>query len=390
MRTLPETREPWRVAVLTTGRQDYGILRSTLLALRDDRRFALLVYAGGMHLVHRFGHTIDLIRGDGVSVARELDFVADPADDIADTARAVSVIGDALQTDAPDALLVLGDRSETLAAGLAAALARVPVVHLHGGEETEGALDNMFRHALTKLSQLHLVSHQTHADRVRQMGEDPARIVVVGAPGLDHLYRNDLSTVGDLEQRIERPIAWPLILVTLHPTTLADDPDSAFEARAVAGALDSVGGTIVVTAPNADRGGDAIRAFWSAWIAGRANAVMIASLGDADYWGLMREADVMIGNSSSGIIEAPAVALPVVNVGDRQRGRLRGAGVKDVPADAARIREATLAALETARRKAAAPSSLYPAGAAAPRIVGALAAWLPERTLRKPFRGVSA
>lgn len=381
----------WRIAVLTTGRQDYGILRSTMLALRDDRRFELLVYAGGMHVSERFGRTIEFIRRDGFSIARELAFVAEPPDVVADTAAALRAVGDALRSDAPDAVVLLGDRSETAAAAMAAALARVPVVHLHGGEETEGAVDNMFRHAITKLAHLHLVSHEMHASRVRQMGERADNVVVVGAPGLDHLHREDLSDVGDIERRIGQAMARPLILVTVHPTTLAETTDTAFEARAVAAALEDFRGTVVITAPNADQGGAAIRAFWDEWVKPRRNAVVVAALGDADYWGLMRTADVMVGNSSSGMIEAPAVALPVVNVGDRQTGRLRAAAVIDVPVDPALIRTAIHTALDPSRRSALSKAGrVFPEGPAAPRIVAALAEWLPRRTLRKPFQGAAS
>lgn len=381
----------WRLAVLTTGRQDYGILRSTIRELRADARFEPLLYAGGMHCSPRFGRSVELLRDDGCEVARELPFIAEPPDPVEDAAAAVRVVAAALGADKPDALMLAGDRSETLAAGVAASLQRVPIVHLHGGEESEGALDNAFRHALTKLSHLHLVSHAEHAVRVLQMGEPQSNVVVVGAPGLDHLYRDDLSTGPRLAEALGRRLVHPVVLVTVHPTTLADDDDPAFEARAVAAALEDFDGTHVVSQPNADRGGKEIREFWKGWAASRPNVVLSNALSDAVYWGLMREADVMVGNSSSGIVEAFAAGLPVVNVGDRQRGRLRGPGTVDVAADSVAIRGAMRAALDPRQRAAISQSPpLYPQGSAARRIVAALAEWLPRRSLRKTFVRVKA
>ena len=152
-----------RIAVLTTGRQDYGILRSTILLLRQTPDFTTLVWAGGTHLRPRFGEPLALLRRDGVTPDRTLDFLGEPPEPTADAARTLESVAGALGADRPEALMLMGDRSETLAAGLAATLAGIPIVHLHGGEETEGALDNACRHALTKLSHLHLVSHPTHA-----------------------------------------------------------------------------------------------------------------------------------------------------------------------------------------------------------------------------------
>jgi UDP-hydrolysing UDP-N-acetyl-D-glucosamine 2-epimerase len=379
------------VAVLTTGRQDYGILRSTIRALESDPRFTVLLYAGGMHCSPRFGHTIDLLRADTRSIARELPFLAEPPAQASDAAEALRMIADALAADAPDALVLLGDRSETLAAAAAATLVRVPLVHLHGGEESEGAVDNAFRHAITKLAHLHLVSHADHAVRVLQMGEPPENVSIVGAPGLDHLFRDDLPEGPGLAAALGLPLERPLVLVTVHPTTLSEADDPAAEARAVGEALEGLGGTVVITQPNADRGGASISAFWTRWADGRRGVLVADALGETLYWALMRQADVMVGNSSSGVIEAPAAGLPVVNVGDRQRGRLRAVATVDVAPEAAAIRRAIDAALAPGRRAAvAAMPTPYPAGPAAPRIVAALAEWLPRRTLRKAFHRLGA
>lgn len=370
-----------RLAVLTTGRQDYGILRSTILLLRRTPGFEVAVWAGGMHLQPRFGEPLAALRRDDVPVARELPFLAEPPSPTADAAAALQRVGGALAEDRPDALVLVGDRTETLAAGVAATIAGVPIVHLHGGEETEGAIDNACRHALTKLSHLHLVSHRVHADRVIRMGEDPSCVVVVGAPSLDHAFRDDLPGRDALGAELGLALEPPVVLVTVHPATLG--APAREEVAAVAGAMAGVPATYVVTAPNADEGGAEITDYWRSWAGGRDRVAVVEALGDRRYWATLRLADAVLGNSSSGIIEAPALGVPVVNVGDRQRGRLRFGPVADVPADESAVTAALRKALATGRGGSG--EGDYPAPPVAPRIVEALRRWQIPRPPRKRF-----
>ena len=372
--------KPKRLAILTTGRQDYGILRSTVRALGADHRFEMEVWAGGMHLSRRFGRTIELLLADGVPVTLELDFLTEDHDEVATTARALEVVGRALAESRPDALVLVGDRTETLAAAAAATLSGVPIAHLHGGEETEGAIDNACRHAITKLSHLHLVSHEQHAERVRQMGEQPETVVVVGAAGLDNAYRKDLPSRKALEEYLGAELEDPVVVVTVHPTTLGGEPLE--DVVAVAEAMERVDARYVITAPNADAGGHAIREFWDRWVPDRQGAFLREALGEARYWGILRIAAAVLGNSSSGIIEAPALGIPVVNVGARQAGRFRYGSVRDVPADPHAVADALAAALREGRSEVV---DGYPTGPAAPRIVEALARWEMPRPPRKRF-----
>jgi UDP-hydrolysing UDP-N-acetyl-D-glucosamine 2-epimerase len=373
--------EPRRLAILTTGRQDYGILRSTILLLGRTPGVQPAIWAGGMHLDARYGEPLAGLHEDGVKPARQLPFLRERLDATADTAAVLRQVGTALREDRPDALVLLGDRTETLAAALAATLERVPLVHLHGGEESEGAIDNACRHALTKLSHLHLVSHPVYADRVVQMGEDPRTVVVVGAAGLDNAYRDDLPSRTELEASLGVALEAPVVLVTVHSTTLGGPPNE--EVAAVAAAMAKVPATYVVTAPNSDRGGDDISRFWQTWVPSHRNVTLVNSLGDRRYWALLRQTSAILGNSSSGIIEAPALGVPVVNVGDRQRGRLRYGSVTDVPVDAAAIAAALRTAVAEGRSGPYAGG--YPAGMAAPRIVKALLRWEIPRPPRKQF-----
>lgn len=376
--------ERYSLAILTTGRQDYGILRSSIHLLLAERRLEARVWVGGMHLSERFGRTIDHVRADGVPVHRELEFVHEPPDPAADASRALLATARAIAAEPIDAMLLMGDRLETLAAGVAATVAGVPIIHLHGGEESEGAIDNACRHALTKLSHLHLVSHELHARRVRQMGEDPATVVVVGPPGLDNAVRQDLPDRAQLGRTLGLDLRDPVVLVTLHPVTIGGE--SKREVEELAAAIERVPATYIITQPNSDAGGADIAAFWTRWSAGRDNARVVRALGETAYWGLLRVAAAVIGNSSSGIIEAPAADVPVVNVGDRQLGRMRWGRVADVPASSGDIEAALKAAI--ARTTPTMPGG-YPIPPAAPRVLAAILAWLPERRARKHFHPVS-
>lgn len=377
---MPET---CRLAILTTGRQDYGILRSTIPLLRHTPGFEVLLWVGGMHLDARYGEPLGVLREDRATPDRELPFLSDPSEPAEDAAGAVREVGRAVKEDRPEALMLLGDRLETLGAAVAAAVNRVPIVHLHGGEESEGSIDNACRHAVTKLSHLHLVSHPVHAKRVVQMGEDPATVVVVGAPGLDNAYRDDLPAREELEASLRLQLEPPVVLVTVHPATLGGAPDT--EVTAIAAAMDRVPATYVISCPNSDEGGALIREYWSTWSASRTNAALSDSLGDRRYWALLRMASAVLGNSSSGIIEAPALGVPVVNVGDRQRGRLRYGPVTDVPAEAGAIVAALCSAMSTGRSRVDDLEQAYPPGPAAPRIVEALLRWKIPRPPRKSF-----
>ncbi|MDP9482971.1 MAG: UDP-N-acetylglucosamine 2-epimerase, partial [Chloroflexota bacterium] len=258
---------------------------------------------------------------------------------------------------------------------------RVPIVHLHGGEQTLGAFDDALRHAITKLSHLHLVSSPEHARRVVALGEDPATVHVVGAPGLDAAVRADLPDRAALEQALGVRLRPPVVIVTVHPATLDPDPDAVVEA--VIGAMVTVPATYVVTLPNADPGAESIRERLRLAADGPGWAV-VEALGEERYWGLMRIADAILGNSSSGLIEAPAVDLPAVNVGDRQEGRRREANVIDAPADASAVATALRTALDPAFRAGVAAAHPELAdGRAGARIADIIAAWRPSVPPRK-------
>jgi UDP-hydrolysing UDP-N-acetyl-D-glucosamine 2-epimerase len=377
---------PRTIAVLTSGRQDWGILRSTALALRANPATRLVLLVGGTHLVARHGRTLDDIVEDGFEIDRTLAWLGDDADDppaAVQAARALELTGAALAEMRPEALLLVGDRFETMAAAVGATIATVPLVHLHGGEQTGGAFDDAFRHAITKLAHLHLVSHEEHAARVRALGEDPSAIQVVGAPGLDNAVRPDLPDRARLEARLGIALRPPVIAVTVHPVTL--DPDPAAVVAPVLAAMDAVPATYVVTLPNVDPGSEPIRRVLLRAVAGRTDRVAVPALGERDYWGLLRMADAVLGNSSSALIEAPAVDLPAVDVGDRQLGRRREANVIHAGDVTGEVVAGLHQALDPAfRRSVAAAHPPLADGHVGERIARIIAAWQPLDLPRKP------
>jgi UDP-hydrolysing UDP-N-acetyl-D-glucosamine 2-epimerase len=364
-----------RICVLTTGRQDWGILRSTSALLRDSKDFDLRVVAAGMACSTKHGSTDQAILAEGFTIAERLAW--EPGIDAVYTeaGTAIRAIGEALDRQKPDALVLLGDRFETISAAVAATTLKIPIVHLHGGEQTEGAFDDAFRHAITKMAHLHLVSHEDHRRRVVEMGEDPASVHVVGAPGLDNLHRADLPSRADLEQSLGITLAPPVVLVTVHPTTMSNEPMA--EVECAVAAMQQVEATYVITLPNSDPGNAPIRDALVAFAQGP-RRVAVDALGERRYWGMMRVSDAMLGNTSSALIEAPALGLPAVNVGDRQKGRARGANVIDVGTDADAVTRALRDALDPAfRARAVAAGSLFGDGHSAPRVVDILSRWRP-------------
>ncbi len=289
----------------------------------------------------------------------------------------------------PDLLVLLGDRFELLAAAQSALVARIPIAHLAGGDVTEGAFDEAIRHAITKMSHLHFPTNAVSARRVRQLGEDPARIHMVGNPGLDYLRETRLLDRAAVEQRIGLGLRPRNLLVTFHPVTLDAQPaEPPF--RELLSALESLGDEVglVFTLPNADTEGRKLIRMIDAFVTGRANAVAHTSLGQLLYWSTAAQVDAVVGNSSSGLLEIPSLGTATVNIGDRQKGRLRAASVIDCPPEAAAILAALRRAFELDCAGAVNP---YGDGHAAPRIVAAIKAVEdPSALIKKRFFDLEA
>ncbi len=311
-----------KMAVATGTRADYGLLYWLLKALENSQDFELQLIVTGMHLESRYGRTIDEIETDGFLVARCIPCLSECNDDASmakATARALSGFTDALVQLAPDYLLVLGDRFEMLGAAQAALFLGIPIVHIHGGEITEGAVDESIRHAVTKMSHYHFVTTRQHYQRVVQLGEQPERIFLTGAPGLETLKHERLLEPENLLCELGLSQERAYCLVTFHAETNIED------SKGVGPLVSALNGfselQCVFTAANADSGGDEINQHIKDACETNSSWVFVESLGRLRYLSLIQSCVAVIGNSSSGIIEVPSIGVPTLNVGDRQLGR---------------------------------------------------------------------
>lgn len=320
------------IGVVTVGRSDYSIYQSVLQLIENDPDLDLWIFVSGMHLSTEFGFTVNAIECDGFNIRDRIEMLlsSDTPEGISKSMGIGSIgFAQAFAKNRPDLLIVLGDRFEMHAAVIAALPFNIPVAHIHGGEITEGAIDNSLRHSITKLSHLHFVTHSDYARRVRQMGEEPWRITISGAPSLDNIMAFSLVEKSDMEVRLGFKLTPPPLLITYHPVTLEYN-DSEIQINELIRALDRSGMPLVFTRSNADTGGNVVDRSIRQYVNSNDHANMVDNLGSIGYYSVMKYSAAMVGNSSSGIIEAPSLGLPVVNVGTRQDGRIRASNVIDV------------------------------------------------------------
>jgi UDP-hydrolysing UDP-N-acetyl-D-glucosamine 2-epimerase len=348
-----------------------------------------LLFVTGMHLSPTFGRTVEQIEADGFAPAALVPSLVDgdsPEAIAASIGRGTEGFARTLASTRPDLLLVLGDRFEMHAAALAALPFTIPVAHISGGDVTEGAIDDALRHSMTKLSHLHFVANEEAGRRVRQLGEEGWRVHVTGDPAVDHVRTTLVPAPAETRARFGLETNLPALLVTYHPVTL-EYGQTRVQVEALLEALDGLDAQILFTYPNADTAGRVIIDAIETFVRTRRRTTLVMNAGRIGYLGLLATVDAMVGNSSSGLIEAPSFELPVVNVGIRQRGRVRGANVIDCPPEVAAIRAAVTRALTPAfRGTLAGMPNPYGDGHAAERIVDLLAAIpLDRRLLLKRF-----
>jgi len=333
------------IAAVTSSRADYSHLYWPLkdLAAHPEVDLKLIVMAS--HLSPAFGLTVQEIERDGFSIIPVECLLSSDTDvGMAKTIGLASLgLADVLGQLRPDLLLLIADRYEMLAPASVALALRIPIAHIEGGEISEGAIDDAVRNALTKMSHIHFTSTHLARERVISMGEEPWRVHRAGAPSLDHLRRSQLLSRHELESRLNLNLDQPSVLVAYHPVTLRRETTS--EAAALFAALEQVEGQILFSYPNADAGSHKIIQQAQAFIEQRGRGRVFVNLGAIAYWSLLKHVDMLIGNSSSGIMETASFALPTVNIGLRQRGRERAANVLDAPPEP----QAILAAIAQAR-----------------------------------------
>lgn len=326
-----------KVAVVTGTRAEYGLLYWLMKAIQNDNEMELQLIVTGAHLSSEFGSTVNDIEKDGFRIDWKVEMLLSSDSAVATTkSLGLSVIGfaDAFNHLKPDIVILLGDRYETLGAAEAALIARIPVAHLHGGEVTLGAYDNAFRHSITQMSTLHFVARQEYRTRVINMGIDPGNVFVTGPMCLDAMINMKLPDKNELEKDLDVRLDHPIFIVTYHPETLSNRT-SEEQINELLRALESFpDATMIFTGANADTDGRIInKKIIEFCETSPKKRIFRLSLGMKRYWGLLKISDLMVGNSSSGIIEAPLLGVKVLNIGDRQKNRSNDKLVVNCPCD---------------------------------------------------------
>jgi UDP-hydrolysing UDP-N-acetyl-D-glucosamine 2-epimerase len=362
------------IAVVTTSRADYSHLYWPLHDLFHHKDVDLKLIVLGAHLSPPFGETVKEIERDGFPIAARIECLLSSDTDVG-MAKTLGVaalgLADLLGQMRPDLLLLIADRYEMLAPAAVALTLRIPIAHIEGGEISEGAIDDAVRNAITKMSHIHFTSTENARDRVIAMGEEPWRVHRAGAPSLDHLLRSQLLALDELQQRLQLDLGRPTIVVAYHPVTLL--ADTTEEADALFAALEQVDGQILFCYPNSDAGSHALMQRTRNFLATHKDARIFVNLDAVTYWSLLRHVALLVGNSSSGIMEAASFGLPVVNVGFRQKGRERAPNVLDAAPEANAILEAIARARSAEFRESlAGMTNPYGDGHAAEKMVQVL------------------
>lgn len=376
-----------KICVVTGSRADYGLLYWLMKDIQADPDCRLQLAVTGMHLAPEFGLTFQAIESDGFTIDARIETLqSDTPGGIAKSiGLGVAGFGAAFAALRPDLIVLLGDRFEIFAAAQAALVAKIPVAHIAGGDTTQGAYDEAIRHSITKMAHLHFVTNEHAARRVRQLGENPEQIFNVGSPGIDYIKRADLLGRPELEQQLGLKFLPHNLLITFHPPTLDVEP-ADLQFQTLLSALDGLPAGqfgLFFTKANADTGGRRINQMIDDFIATRPHARAFASLGQLRFLSLLAQVDAVVGNSSSGLYEAPSFKKPTVNIGDRQKGRPQADSVINCAPSAAQIAAAIKTALVKDCSRTVSP---YGDGESARRILATLKEFTdPGSLVKKPF-----
>jgi GDP/UDP-N,N'-diacetylbacillosamine 2-epimerase (hydrolysing) len=383
-----------KICVVTSSRAEYGLLYWLLKAIQADPKLELQLAVTGMHLSPLYGSTASVIEQDGFRIDARVEMLL-ASDTPVGIAKSIGVgtigFAEAFERLQPDIVVILGDRFEMLAPAQAAMVARIPIAHLYGGEATEGMIDEAVRHAITKMSHLHFTSHDEYRRRVIQLGEDPSRVFNVGAIGIDSIRRLRLLNREEFESSINFKLGNRNLLITFHPVTLDEKGSAKLQFTELLAALDDLEDVkMIFTKPNADTDGHELFEMIDEYV-GRKPSQRIAftSLGQTRYLSAMQFVDGVIGNSSSGLIEVPSFHIGTINIGDRQRGRVRAASVIECDPTKAAIAKALKKLFsESFRKSLLTVVSPYGEGGVAEKITQVLASASLEGILKKRFYNV--
>ncbi|MGE5351527.1 MAG: UDP-N-acetylglucosamine 2-epimerase [Ignavibacteriales bacterium] len=321
-----------KICVVTTSRADYGLLYWLMKEIQNDEKLELQIIVSGMHLSPEFGLTYKLIEKDGFYINKKIHMLLSSDEDKA----AIKAIGagcfgysDALEDLNPEILVLLGDRFELLSAAVSALLLKIPIAHIHGGETSQGAVDEAIRHSITKMSFMHFPATEEYRWRILQMGENPGNVFCFGAPGLDHIYKTNLLGRKELSEFLNFDLSGKVALATYHPVTLENNT-AAEQIANILAVLEQTDLKVIFTKSNADSAGRLINQMIQEFcLANPSKYKFFDNLGQVGYLSCLKNLDLVIGNSSSGLTEAPSFRIPVINIGDRQKGRTKAENILD-------------------------------------------------------------
>ena len=379
-----------KICVVTSTRADYGILKPLLARLGADPDIDLRLVATGAHLSSEYGNTYREIENDGFIIHKKMDIMlSSDSRPAVSKSMGIAMISFAeyFEESAPELLILLGDRYEIMAVACAASIRNIQIAHIHGGETTEGAVDEAFRHSITKMSALHFTSCEAYRRRVVQLGEQPDRVYNVGALAVENIKKVQLLSLAELSESLDFPIeAGQYCVVTFHPVTLEGSPEARF--GELAAALDKFPQMrYIITGANADAGGRMFNSLWQQYAEARENSIFVHSLGMVRYLSALKHCTAMIGNSSSGILEGPASKIPTVDIGDRQKGRIRASSIIHCEPHRDEIAAAMEKAFSAAfREKAKSVENPYGDGNTSEKIAAVIKERLNDRvSLKKAF-----
>ncbi len=321
------TDKKLKICAVTTTRADYGIMRPLLLKLDKCDWCDLVLAVTGTHLLKAFGHTIDEVKKDGLKIDKQISIMSKANDNAIETAtimsKTVLKFTEYFAQSKPDVVLLLGDRFETFEVAAACTISRIPVIHIAGGETTQGAVDEVFRHSITKMSYLHLASTEAYKNRIIQLGEDPKRVYNTGALGVENVLKVECLSKEELGKALNFELDKPYGVVTFHPVTLENNSaiSQLHELLNVLHKHQEM--KFIITKANADLSGEKINAELEEFAKTNKNCIVVSSLGTLKYFSAIKYSECVIGNSSSGIVEVPSFGKPTINIGDRQKGRIQ-------------------------------------------------------------------
>ena len=378
-----------KVCVITGTRAEYGLLYWLMKEINDDHELVLQIIVTGMHLSKEFGYTFQQIEKDGFSIDKKVDISLESDTELGiSKSLGIGVIGfaSAFKQLSPDLIIVLGDRYEIFSAASAAMIAKIPIAHLHGGESTEGLIDEPIRHSVTKMSHLHFAATEKYRNRIIQLGEQPDRVFNVGGLGLDNIHNLKLLSKKDFEKTIKFKLSEKNVLITFHPVTLEKSTSKVQfqELLDVLSELKNI--NLIFTKANSDTDGRIINFMIDEYVSTRKNSIAFKSMGQLNYLSALQFMDAVVGNSSSGLIEAPSFKIGTINIGDRQKGRMKAESIIDCMPNKESINNAFIKLYSNEFQEIISNVvNLYGSGGASKKIIGIIKNISLDNIIKKSF-----